>query len=138
MQEIDFNQSPEKATLHHKLCFLYYTLSVVGDGEIMDTAVDSIVSCIKEWKIIDSYDIAKQVADQSLIWWKSTPLRERAQLCLSLFKTVSESDILEDKEHILQDLVVVAKSDGIYTDTEKLFIQEVAHDLGMKDARFFE
>ena len=130
--------TPKNALTPHRLCFLYFTLSVVGDGEIMETEIDSITQCIDNWDFSELKKSPKQIANESLEWWKQTPLRERAQLCMGLFKSISEENVLANKEHVLNDLIDIAKSDGVYTDTEKLFIQEVANDLGLKDKIIFD
>jgi tellurite resistance protein len=127
----------EDAPLSHRLCFLYYTLCVIGDGEIMDSEVSSVIDCIQHWDFVAGKKEASQIAEESLTWWRGTPLRERAELCIALFKNFTQKDILADKEHVLNDLIAIAKSDGVFTDTEKLFIEEVAGDLGINNLSLF-
>ena len=121
------------ATGYHNFCFLYYTLSLMGDGVVVEEEFKSIQSCILKWDSDKGDEWAKKIADETHVWWTSTPVRERAKICISLCKNLNNWQTLEARKQMLSDMIAIAKSDGVFDETEKLFIKEVATKIGLEN-----
>ncbi len=114
----------------HDLALVYLALAYRTDSQLSVDEMDSIVTALHRWRPDLSKDDIREVAMESLaVLFDEDSSDEVAAAIDRLHKSLSD----DEQKQALDDLVRVARSDGVFLGRERTFVSQLARAWSVKE-----